>query len=97
MGIICKTEKLVGEIYKYLHEDYEVNVLDINSSKFINGVTITTTSMSKGLEFDEVIIPNVNKESYESEYDRSLLYIACTRAMHKLILTYSGNLTGFLE
>lgn len=53
--------------------------------------------MSKGLEFDEVIIPNVNKESYESEYDRSLLYIACTRAMHKLILTYSGNLTGFLE
>lgn len=97
LGIICKTEKLVDEIYKYLYEDYEVNVLDINSSKFINGVTITTTSMSKGLEFDEVIIPNVNKESYESEYDRSLLYIACTRAMHKLILTYSGNLTGFLE
>jgi superfamily I DNA/RNA helicase len=55
--------------------------------------------MSKGLEFDEVIIPAVNNETYSSEYDRSLLYIACTRAMHRLSLTYTGELTrliGFL-
>lgn len=93
LGIICKTEKLVEEIYKHLSEDCEVNVLNKDSSKFINGITITTVTMAKGLEFDEVIIPKVNKESYKSEYDRSLLYIACTRAMHKLILTYSGDLT----
>lgn len=96
LGIICKTEKLVDEIYKHLSEDYEVNVLNKNSSKFINGITITTATMAKGLEFDEVMIPKVNKESYKTEYDRSLLYIACTRAMHKLIITYSGDLTVFL-
>ena len=96
MGIICKTEKLVEEIYKHLSEDFEVNVLNMNSSKFINGITITTVTMAKGLEFDEVIIPKVNKESYKWEYDRSLLYVACTRAMHKLIITYSGDLTEFL-
>jgi DNA helicase-2/ATP-dependent DNA helicase PcrA len=33
---------------------------------------------SKGLEFDEVIIPYVNRDTYNTEYDRSLLYIACT-------------------
>lgn len=96
LGIICKTEKLVEEIYKHLSEDCEVNVLNMNSSKFINGITITTVTMAKGLEFDEVIIPKVDKEGYKSEYDRSLLYIACTRAMHKLIITYSGDLTVFL-
>ncbi|MDU5106457.1 MULTISPECIES: HelD family protein [unclassified Clostridium] len=96
LGIICKTEKLVEEIYKHLSEDFEVNVLNMNSSKFINGITITTVTMAKGLEFDEVIIPKVNKESYKWEYDRSLLYVACTRAMHKLIITYSGDLTEFL-
>lgn len=96
LGIICKTERVVEEIYKHLSKDCEVNVLNMNSSKFINGITITTVTMAKGLEFDEVIIPKGNKESYKSEYDRSLLYIACTRAMHKLIITYNGDLTVFL-
>ena len=96
LGIICKNEKSVEEIYKHLSKDCEVNVLDKNSSKFINGVTITTVTMAKGLEFDQVIIPKCNKESYKSEYDRSLLYIACTRAMHKLIITYSRDSTVFL-
>ncbi|WP_426350633.1 HelD family protein [Alloiococcus sp. CFN-8] len=97
LGIICKTEKVVEEIYSHLSKKYEVNVLDKSSTKFITGVTITTASMSKGLEFDEVIIPRVNNASYGSEYDRSLLYIACTRAMHRLTLTYSGDLTDFLK
>ncbi len=53
--------------------------------------------MSKGLEFDEVIVPSVNNKTYYSDYDRSLLYIACTRAMHKLKLTYVGTLTQLIS
>jgi DNA helicase-2/ATP-dependent DNA helicase PcrA len=53
--------------------------------------------MSKGLEFDEVIIPSANSETYSGEYDRSLLYIASTRAMHRLSFTYSGNLTRIIS
>lgn len=52
--------------------------------------------MAKGLEFDEVIVPNVSDEVYHAEYDRSLLYIACTRAMHKLSLFHSGTLTKLI-
>lgn len=47
--------------------------------------------MSKGLEFDEVIIPEVDRDTYRTENDRGLLYIACTRAMHRLTVMYAGE------
>ena len=40
--------------------------------------------MAKGLEFDEVIIPQTDDKNYHSNIDKSMLYVAATRAMHKL-------------
>lgn len=96
LGIICKTNRQARELYKELVKEHDVNLLDFNSSKFINGITITSIHMSKGLEFDEVIIPSLDSVNYQSEYDRSLLYIACTRAMHKLTLTHCSEASGLL-
>ena len=48
------------------------------------------------MEFDEVIIPDADHRTYHSEYDRNLLYIACTRAMHKLTLFYTESPSPFL-
>jgi DNA helicase-2/ATP-dependent DNA helicase PcrA len=53
--------------------------------------------MSKGLEFDEVIIPAANRETFHTDADRKLLYVACTRAMHRLALLYTGELTGLIK
>ena len=53
--------------------------------------------MSKGLEFDEIIIPMVDSDNYKTGYDKNLLYIACTRAMHKLTLTYHDEITEILS
>jgi len=49
--------------------------------------------MAKGLEFDLVVVYNVSRENYSSELDRRLLYIACTRALHRLELYYTGELS----
>ncbi len=97
VGIICRSSRQAEEFYRELKKKHEVALLDFNSSKFANGITITTIYMAKGLEFDEVIIPSVNADVYQSKYDRSLLYVACTRAMHKLALTYYGEITNILN
>lgn len=97
LGILCKNSRLARKLHQELSGEYAVYLLDANSDAFKNGITITTIFMSKGLEFDEVIIPCANAEMYSSEYDRGLLYVACTRAMHKLMLSYHGNVTKFLE
>ena len=97
LGIICKTKSQAKQIYDKLKNKYEVNLLDIDSLEFKEGIIISTIHMSKGLEFDEIIIPMVELNNYKSDYDRSLLYIACTRAMHKLTLTYHDEITEILS
>ena len=36
-------------------------------------------------------MPHVNAATYHTPFDRNLLYVACTRAMHRLALTYTGE------
>lgn len=91
LGIICKTESQAQEIadkLKPLADD--VYFLSSQSNAFVQGVVVTSAHMAKGLEFDEVIIPQADDKNYHSEIDRSMLYVAVTRAMHRLYLTYSG-------
>lgn len=92
LGIVCKTELQAKETDEQL-KDYtdEVYFLSNQSSAFMKGIIITSAHMAKGLEFDEVIVPQANNKNYYSEIDKSMLYVATTRAMHKLTLTYSGE------
>ncbi|MNJ79227.1 Helicase IV [compost metagenome] len=58
---------------------------------------VTSCHMAKGLEFDHVIVPFVDVSNYKTDMDRSLLYIACTRAMHVLTLTFHGEQSSFIS
>ncbi len=96
MGILCKTMKQVHQLHLHL-ELPEVCVISDTSNRFNNGVIITTVHLAKGLEFDEVIVPQASAANYQTEFDRSILYIACTRALHRLSLTCTGAVTRFIE
>lgn len=95
LGIICKTHQQASWLYGQLRIG-DVHLLTADSTNFVQGIAITTVHMAKGLEFDELIIPGVSARTYADEVDRSLLYIACTRAMHKLTLTYSKEKSPLL-
>ena len=51
--------------------------------------------LAKGLEFDAVIAYDVSAANY-GEAERRLLYIVCTRALHRLILFCPGELSPLL-
>lgn len=89
LGIICKTEQQAREMADML-KSYanDINFLSSQSSAFVQGIVITSAHMAKGLEFDEVIIPQMDERNYRSEIDESMLYVAVTRAMHRLTLTF---------
>ncbi|KPU44447.1 helicase IV [Oxobacter pfennigii] len=97
LGIICKSQKQADQLYKKAGAVYDdISLLDFNSNEFKEGIIISSVHMSKGLEFDQVIIPDASDDCYKTQLDRSLLYIACTRAMHKLDLTCYGKKTKFI-
>lgn len=95
LGVICKTQQQAEFVYKSL-KSKDVHLLSADSTSFREGIVINSAHLAKGLEFDEVIIPFASASNYQNEVDKSMLYIACTRAMHKLTLTFSGEVTGFL-
>jgi DNA helicase-2/ATP-dependent DNA helicase PcrA len=95
LGIICKTLGQAQQVYQALQASGG-QLLTADSATFKEGVIITTAHLAKGLEFDEVIVPFATARTYHTAVDKSMLYVACTRAMHRLTLTHSGELTAFL-
>lgn len=95
LGIILKTNRDAKAMHhaltEYLGTGEKLHLLTPESLEFKNGVSVTSIRMAKGLEFDEVMILGTDDQNYVTDYDRSLLYIACTRAMHRLTLIYTGR------
>ncbi len=97
LGIICKTVDQAHELYQELSSaGMELTLLDYDSTAFAGGIVVTTAHISKGLEFDTVVVPHVDDTNYATEMDKCMLYIACTRAMHELHLTHTGPLSRML-
>lgn len=98
LGIICKAEAQAFALYESLKNDNkDINYLSHQSTAYVNGINITSAYMAKGLEFDEVIIPHTDNINYKTEMDKSMLYIAVTRAMHRLTITCSGEISELLK
>ncbi|MNW54608.1 Helicase IV [compost metagenome] len=52
--------------------------------------------LSKGLEFDAVIVTDVDQEHYGPK-DAKLLYVGCTRALHELWLLHGERLPDYVS
>lgn len=96
IAIICKSLSESEKLHSKLKNRIDVTLVQPQDSNVVKGIMIIPSYMAKGLEFDVVLVYDVNTESYSSYYDRRLLYIACTRAQHRLMLYYTGGKSKFL-
>ena len=97
IGLICKTEKNARFLFECLKDKADIQLIkDEESSTDLHGVFIMPVYMSKGLEFDAVLICDADAENYYGQDDRKLLYIACTRALHRLNLFCRGEVSPLL-
>lgn len=84
IAIITKTKEEAFYLYTELISEIELNLISENDINYSNGINILPSYLSKGLEFDSVIIvDNFDKDRIE---DLKLLYVAMTRALHKLCI-----------
>lgn len=84
IAIIAKDMNTCNEIYEKIDKQkIKVNLLSESLEKYDGGTTIIPSYLSKGLEFDSVIICGYD-DFDDSDLDIKLLYVAMTRAMHTL-------------
>ena len=93
IAIICKTKQEVDHLHKELSKHINISKIDENTIKYDGGICILPIYLSKGLEFDCVILTNVDDANYNKDnvLDMKLLYVGITRALHNLDVLYSNN------
>lgn len=96
IAVLCKSMNECEKVYKRLKNKIDIKIIDGNNES-INGVVVMPVYMAKGLEFDCVIVYETNSSNYKTEFDKRLLYIASTRALHKLVLFYTGSKSKYLK
>lgn len=97
IAIICKTAKEAAEAYEKLSDRLpQLQWITKETRLFQASVMVIPAYLAKGLEFDAVLIYNASAEHYHRENERKLLYTACTRAMHKLMIFHTGLPSPFL-
>jgi DNA helicase-2/ATP-dependent DNA helicase PcrA len=88
IGIIGRNNDECLKIYKELKDLTEVKLVQKNDVEYVKGVVVIPSYLSKGLEFDAVIILDAGGKNYTAEDERNLLYTVCTRALHELHIYY---------
>lgn len=95
-AIICAHKDRASWLAKQLPD----NVVYVHDGEPLphKGVILIDLTLAKGLEFDEVIIPDAQEAEYDnSELSRRRLYTAISRAMHQVTILSQGTLSPALS
>ena len=95
IAVIVKTDKEAKK-YADILKDFTLITNENDTNLLTKNLIITTIYLSKGLEYDYVILPNVDKEVYNTALDRQNLYVATTRALHGLSVYYEKTASEFM-
>lgn len=96
LGVIAKSDLLAARYAEVLEARQAVTLLTDDTDSFPAGIAVSSVRLAKGLEFDDVVLLDADALQYATEADRSLLYVAVTRAMHRLTVTYRNEPSPFL-
>ncbi|WP_026565140.1 RNA polymerase recycling motor HelD [Bacillus sp. UNC41MFS5] len=91
IAIIGRTDKECLRIHKMLeNSNLPIQLLEEKEDMKKGCIVILPSHLSKGLEFDAVLIVTLEESYSDEELDIKLLYVAMTRPMHRLYLYASA-------
>ncbi len=97
IAIICKSMDECKKMHNLFSEDIKPKLMTEDITHYQSGVMILPSYLAKGLEFDIVFIVTLDEEYHNEELDIKLLYIAMTRALHRLYVCSTNHLSPLLE
>lgn len=99
IAVICKTIDECTKVKELLDKRGKIIAKQLNEedSSYEGGTVIIPSYLSKGLEFDAVVIVSLTEDYIEDELDCKLLYVAMTRALHCLDFMCYGKSLALLN
>ena len=98
MAVIAKRESEAKALHKALRRELPTaRLVARGDNDFEGGILVMGAAMVKGLEFDCVLIADAEAAAYPDErFYAKLLYVLCTRPLHRLALISAGAGTQLL-
>lgn len=99
IAVLCKTERESRALHARLNEvlaGAKARLVSPQDRQFAQGLLVIPSYLAKGLEFDAVVIHDVGAGRFGRPQERRLLYTACTRALHRLVLCFAAPLSPLL-
>lgn len=97
VAIICKTVEDCIQMKEAIARA-DIHMISDKDSEYNGGISVVPSYLSKGLEFDAVIITNADNFHYtNSEVDTKLLYVCITRAMNTLDIYSVDDITDLVK
>lgn len=99
IALVCKTVSGCNTLAEGLkNSGLDFQVIDDRNAKYEGGTVIMPSYLTKGLEFDCVILVDADATSYKAnELDVHLLYVSLTRSAHVLHICWVGAITPLLD
>lgn len=99
VAVMARTDGECRELAASMErEGLEVRLIAEGQTRYGGGVSVVPVHLAKGLEFDAVLISDADAGHYAAHpQDAKLLYVACTRALHRLTLLHEGELTPLVS
>ncbi|OPH57478.1 DNA helicase UvrD [Paenibacillus ferrarius] len=99
IAVVARTEKQAQELHEALSAaGIETNLITSKQRVYRGGISVLPVYLTKGLEFDAVLLMDVTAGHYEATLmDAKLLYVGCTRALHELWLMAPGELSPLVS
>lgn len=101
-GVVCSDTRAAANVHQLLQAldmSVAIALIDGDEGQVIHGINIMTVEQAKGLEFDAVIVWEASEENYPSgdDFAAKRLFVACTRALHRLFIVAEADLSTMVE
>jgi len=94
IALICATHLQAAQLAGELTAEtaVEARLIAAGEEKYAIGTIVIAVELAKGMEFDAVCIVDARSDRYHPSADTDIrrLYVACTRALHRLAVVSDG-------
>ena len=97
IAVLCKTASQAAALYTEIKGKSALHLVREGGKTDLSRSLIMPLYLVKGLEFDGVILWDVSEDNYCWPEQKRFLYLAASRALHRLTLIFAGQLSPLVR